>query len=70
MPWTGPKAPPVLPDPIEYDLAVFQDQLKEVAPHHRFASADVDVEDLHRGDLVDERTRFIGREFARIAPTR
>jgi hypothetical protein len=31
------------------------DEFEEVAPHHRLAAADVDVEDLHRRDLVDQR---------------
>jgi len=30
---------------------------------HRLAAADVDVEDLHRRDLVDQRFRFSGAQF-------
>ena len=39
------------------------DQLKEVAADHWFASTDIDVKDLHRGDFIDERYRFTRREF-------
>ena len=46
------------------------DEFEEVTPHHRLAAADVDVEDLHVGDLVDQRQRFTGREFARVATAR
>ncbi len=46
------------------------DQLPEVRPHSRFAAADIDVEDLHALELVDERLALFGAQLARIAPPR
>lgn len=58
----------------EFDAHVLVDrvfhQLEEVIAHHWFAAADVDVENLHGGDLVDQRLRFSRRQFHRVATSR
>ena len=42
-------------------------QLEEVAPDHRLAAADIDVEDLEVVQLVEYRLGLVGRELARVA---
>ena len=46
------------------------DEMPEVAADGWFASADVDVEDLHPLKFVDYGFGFFGGEFARVAPAR
>ena len=46
------------------------DQLPEVGANGGLAPADVDVEDLHALELVDERLALVGRELARVTPAR
>ena len=46
------------------------DQLPEVGPDGRLAAADVDVEDLHPLQLVDDRLALRGAQLARVAPAR
>jgi hypothetical protein len=45
------------------------DQFEEVAPNHWLAPTNVDVENLHRRNLVNEILRFTRREFTRVAPS-
>src|SRR5271154_971792 len=45
-------------------------EVEEVASNHRFTPADVDVKDLHGGDLVDESLRLGGGQLSRITPSR
>jgi hypothetical protein len=44
------------------------DEVPEVGPDRGFASADVDVEDLHPLELVDQGAALRRRELARITP--
>jgi hypothetical protein len=44
------------------------EQLPEVAAHRRLAAADVDVEDLHPLQLVDDGLALLGGQLARVAP--
>ncbi len=46
------------------------DDLPEVRTDGRFPAADVDVEDLHALELVDDRLALRGRQLARVAPPR
>ena len=46
------------------------EQLPEVRPHRRLAAADVDVEDLHPLELVDQRLALLGGQLVRVAPAR
>ena len=46
------------------------EDLPEVTPDGRLAAADVDVEDLHRLELVDDAEALVGRQLARIAAPR
>ena len=46
------------------------DQLEEVRADRRLAATNIDVEDLHLGELVDDRLHLIGVEFVRITATR
>ncbi len=46
------------------------DDLEEVAADHRLATADVDVEDLQRTQLVEHGDRLGGRQLVRVAPSR
>src|SRR5689334_24052712 len=43
------------------------DELPEVGAHRRLAAADVDVEDLHPLQLVDDGLALLGRQLARVA---
>ena len=43
------------------------DELEEVAPHHRLAAADVDVEHLQVAQLVEHALGFGGGELSRVA---
>ena len=46
------------------------EQLPEVTAHRRFATADVDVEDLHPMQLVDHRLALGGGQLMRAAAAR
>ncbi len=46
------------------------DQVEEVRAQHRLAPADIDVEDLHGGQLVHDVTGFGRRQLHRVAATR
>ena len=46
------------------------DELEEVAPDHRLATTDVDVEDLEVAELVEHRLGLVGGQLARVAPSR
>ncbi|OXR39629.1 hypothetical protein B7C42_08303 [Nocardia cerradoensis] len=46
------------------------EQFPEVAAHGGFAAADVDVEDLHAFQLVDERLALGGRQLSWVAAAR
>jgi hypothetical protein len=46
------------------------DQLPEVRPDRRFSTTDVDVEDLHPLELIDDRLALLGAQLARVASSR
>ena len=46
------------------------EELEEVPSDRRLATAHVHVEDLHRGELVDEGHRLGGRQLVRVASAR
>ena len=46
------------------------DNVEEVGTNHRLTTTDVDVEDLHGGDLVNEGHRLSRRELIRVAAAR
>jgi hypothetical protein len=46
------------------------DQIQEVAAHQRLAAADVDVEDAHPCQLVDQAPALLGGELPRVALAR
>ncbi len=52
------------PDPAPQGV---RDDLLEVGPDRGLAAADVDVEDLHRGQLVDDAERLCRGQLVRVA---
>jgi hypothetical protein len=57
---------------LHTNLLVYRvlDQFKKISAHHGLAATDVDVENLHSSDLVDQGLRFDRAQFIGVASTR